>query len=123
MTLQQSFLAADPELGHAAVVLQTADAFAGIAEAVLRVCLHALSMPSNALAAVLDDPDPLPNTLSSSHLQAISYSGEQSSMLIFAQPVVYVAYQPYQHADAVAAYPGCEVGAPGMHGAWQDMRR
>jgi hypothetical protein len=82
VTVQQSFLAADPELGHAAVVLQTADAFAGIAEAVLRVCLHALSMPSNALAAILDDPDPLPNTLSSSHLQAISYSSEQSSMLI-----------------------------------------
>jgi hypothetical protein len=62
--------------------LQTADAFASIAEAVLRVCLHALSMPSNALAAVLDDPDPLPNTLSSSFLQAISYSGEQFSIRI-----------------------------------------
>lgn len=39
-------------------------------------------MPGNALAGILDDPDPLPNTLSSSHLQAISYSGEQVRMLI-----------------------------------------
>lgn len=58
------------------VELQVADDFAGILDAVLRVCLQAVGMPGNALADVLDDPEPLPYMPSSSFLQAISYSGD-----------------------------------------------
>lgn len=42
----------------------------------LRVCMHTVGMPSNALAGCLDDPEPLSHRLSASLLQAISYSGE-----------------------------------------------
>ena len=55
---------------------QISDGFSGIADAVLRACLTALGMPSNALASFLDDPEPTPNMGPASLLQAISYSGE-----------------------------------------------
>jgi hypothetical protein len=57
--------------------LQSAASFAGIADAVLRMCLRAVGMPGNCLAGVLDDLPPSPDVAPESLLQAASYIGEQ----------------------------------------------
>ena len=57
--------------------LQSAASFAGVADAVLRMCLRAVGMPGNCLAGVLDDLPPLPDVAPESLLQAASYIGEQ----------------------------------------------
>jgi hypothetical protein len=56
--------------------LQVTDGFSRIADAVLRMSLSSLGMPSNALANIVDDPEPTPNIGSASLLQAISYNGK-----------------------------------------------
>ena len=73
----QLHLVAFWQTGYISSPLQSAASFAGIADAVLRMCLRAVGMPGNCLAGVLDDLPPLPDVAPESLLQAASYIGEQ----------------------------------------------
>jgi hypothetical protein len=63
-----------------ALLLQVADSFCDIADAMLRLYLEALDMPSNALANILDASPPIPGVAPASLLQASSYNSAQPCM-------------------------------------------
>ena len=63
-----------------AFLLQVADSFREIADAVLRLSLQALGMPGNAMAGILDDLPPPPGVTPASLLQASSYNSAQKCM-------------------------------------------